>query len=68
MKDLKEYKIDAAMRLFLTAPAIFIWIGIWLTGFNVAHWIFYIPAVFFTFAIITGICPGMIIAKLIIKK
>ncbi len=66
--NMKNYKIDATMRLFFTVPAILIWLGIWLTGFGVAHWILYLPAAFFTFAIITGICPGLIITKLIMKK
>jgi len=36
-------------------------LGIWLTGFNVVHWLLYVPVVFLAFAGITGICPGYII-------
>jgi len=64
----KDYRIDGTMRLFLSVPAIIIWLGIWLTGCDAAHWVFYIPAVSFTFAVITGICPGMMISKLLMKK
>lgn len=40
-----------------------IWLGIGLTGFNTAHWVLYIPSVFFHFAAITGICPDLILAR-----
>jgi len=34
-------------------------LGIWLTGFNTVHWLLYVPVVFFYFAAVTGICPGL---------
>ena len=63
-----DYKIDGPMRLFLAAPALMIWCGIWLTGFAEAHWIFYLPAISFSLAAIIGICPGMMIAKRLMGK
>lgn len=60
---MEKYKLDKPTRFFLTFSASLIWLGIWLTGFNVAHWVLYLPATFFTFAVITNICPGMIISK-----
>jgi len=60
-----KYKLDRAMRFFLFFSGILIWTGIWLTGFDAAHWVLYIPAIFFTIAVITGICPGMIVSKLL---
>ena len=63
---LKDHMINSAMRLFFLVAGTVIWLGIWLTGFNIAHWILYIPAVFFLFAALTGICPGIIFTKMIV--
>ena len=63
-----KYKLDKAMRFFLVVSGILIWAGIWLTGFDAAHWILYIPAIFFTIAVITGICPGMIVSNLLFSE
>ena len=62
---MEKYKLDKSMRFFLFVSGAFVWTGIWLTGFNVVHWILYLPAIFFTFAVITGICPGLIVSKLL---
>ena len=51
--------MSAQRMLFLTV-SITIAAGIWLTGFERAHWLLYLPAVFLGFAGITGICPGLI--------
>lgn len=56
------------MRFFLLVTGAVIWIGIWHTGFNVASWVLYIPAVFLLFATITGICPGIIFSKTMFKE
>lgn len=65
---MSKYKISSAMRLFFLVAASMIWTGIWLTGFKVAHWLLYWPAVFFSFAAATGICPGMIISSMLFPK
>jgi hypothetical protein len=39
--------------------------GIWLTGFNLVHWLLYVPVVFFYFAAVTGICPGLIFSGML---
>jgi hypothetical protein len=49
-----------ALRMLFISIAAVITIGIWLTGFDKAHWFLYVPVVFLTFAGITGICPGLI--------
>jgi asparagine N-glycosylation enzyme membrane subunit Stt3 len=43
---------------FITV-ALLIFIGIWLTGFDKVHWFLYVLVGLFTFAGITGICPGL---------
>ena len=49
-----------AMRVWFAVFAIIIWLGIYLTGFEVVHWLLYIPPAGLTFAAITGICPTQI--------
>jgi hypothetical protein len=66
--DMKEYLLDQAMRFFFLVAATIIWTGIYLTGFRTAHWVLYIPAVFFLFAAVTGICPGIIISNKLFRK
>lgn len=58
----------AAIRFFLLVIGTTIWIGIWHTGFGVASWVLYIPAVFLLFAAISGVCPGIILSKMLFKE
>jgi hypothetical protein len=62
---MKKYLIGKPMRFFLFFAGSILWLGIWLTGFANVHWLLYVPAVLFYFAAITGICPGMIISRLL---
>jgi len=48
--------------LFLMIAGLIL-LGIWLTGFNVVHWVLYLPVAALVFAGITGICPGYLIFK-----
>jgi len=61
-------KASKAMRFFFVNTAVFILIGIWLTGFDKVHWFLYIVPGFFLFAAVAGICPGLIIAQKIFGK
>jgi len=54
--------ISSAMRFFFFVIGSVILLGIWLTGFHLAHWLLYVPVVFFYTATVTGICPGLIIS------
>ena len=60
-------KMQLSMKVFFFFIGIIMWTGIWLTGFNEAHWILYLPASFFLFSAITGICPGLILFGEIFK-
>lgn len=51
----------SAIRMMFLSTAGVIFTGIWLTGFDRAHWVLYVPVVILTFAATTGICPGLII-------
>ena len=62
---MQKYMIGNSMRFFFLFAGTLLWVGIWLTGFSVAHWLLYVPAVFFYFAAITGVCPGIIISRYI---
>jgi len=55
--------ISHAMRFFFFVVGSVLWLGIGLTGFTTVHWLLYLPAVFFYFAAITGICPGLILSR-----
>lgn len=65
---MRNYMVGKSMRLFLFVVGSVIMVGIWLTGFAVVHWFLYVPAVFFYFAAITGICPGMILSRLVMGE
>jgi hypothetical protein len=60
---MKDYLISRSMRFFFLVSGGILWSGLWLTGFDQVHWLLYVPAVFFAFAVLTGICPGMIISR-----
>jgi len=53
----------SAIRMLFLMIAGLILLGIWLTGFNVVHWVLYLPVAALVFAGITGICPGYLIFK-----
>ena len=65
---MKQYSLNRAMRFFFLVTACIIWTGIFLTGFRTVHWVLYVPAVFFLFAALTGICPGIIISNRLFGK
>lgn len=65
---MNNLRIQAPMRFFFTVTGTMIWIGIWLTGFAVVSWILYLPAVFFIFAAVTGICPGIIVSNWLFQQ
>ena len=60
--------VGVQMRVFFLITASILWLGIWLTGFANIHWVLYLPPVFLTFAAITGICPGMMITRMMFKS
>lgn len=63
-----DMKISKTVRLFLFVVGCVIWAGIWHTGFAVASWILYIPAIFLVVAAVLGICPGLFFASLLTKE
>lgn len=60
---MKLFIAPAWLRAFLLFGGAALWLGIWHTGFSVASWILYIPAVMFVFAGATGICPGVNVTR-----
>jgi len=52
--------MDKSMKVFFLFVGLIMWAGVWLTGFDKVHWLLYLPATFFLFSAVTGICPGMI--------
>ena len=55
--------MSSALRAQFITIAALIFVGIWLTGFDKVHWFLYVLVGLFTFAGITGICPGLIFWK-----
>ena len=62
---MQKLKVGLSLRFFFMVTGSVLWLGIWLTGFSVVHWLLYVPATFLIFAALTGICPGMIFANLL---
>ncbi|MGC4036494.1 MAG: hypothetical protein QM764_11065 [Chitinophagaceae bacterium] len=62
-------KASASTRIWFALMSAMIWIGIYLTGFSTANWLFYLPAIGLTSASIIGFCPVETgIAKLLNPK
>ncbi len=61
-------KMEASMKAFFLFMGLVLWAGIWLTGFEVVHWILYLPATFFLISAVTGICPGMIFFREVFRE
>ena len=55
--------MSSALRAQFISIAVIVFAGIWLTGFDKAHWFLYVPVVTLTFAGISGICPGLLFWK-----
>ena len=60
-------QISTEMRLWMLGPMLMLWIGIYLTGFELVHWLIYLPAVMSIFASVTRLCPGMLLIRTILK-
>lgn len=56
------------IRVFLFLVGIITWVGIYQTGLETVHWILFLPASFFLFASLTGICPGLIMVQKFFAK
>lgn len=65
---MKKHIVGNALRMTFIFMASLIWVGLWLTGFNSVHWVLFLPAAFLSFAGITGICPGLILNKLLLNE
>jgi hypothetical protein len=61
-------KMQVSMKAFFLFVGLLLWAGIWLTGFEIVHWLLYLPATFFLFSALTGICPGMIFFKELFRE
>ncbi|MBU2494862.1 MAG: hypothetical protein KJ571_19740 [Bacteroidetes bacterium] len=54
-------KASISMRVWYAAFAVVIFLGIYLTGFAVVHWLLYVPVAGFVFAAVSGICPSQLL-------
>ena len=65
---MEKFKINPTQRAFFLFVTVVIFLGIWLTGFNVVHWLLYFPPVVMGFAAVTGICPGLGFMRMVIPE
>jgi len=61
-------KSGNAMRLFLINAALFILLGIWLTGFDQVHWFLYVLPGIFTLSAAFGVCPGINLWRIVLGE
>ncbi|NCF09672.1 MAG: hypothetical protein GWP66_03220 [Gammaproteobacteria bacterium] len=59
------FRAPTELRIFFAVSGLILWLGLWHTGFGAASWILYVPALFFPFAALSGICPGLGLARLL---
>lgn len=60
-------KASNVMRVWFAAFAVIIFLGIYLTGFAVVHWLLYVPVAGLVFAAASGICPSQLLVSKLIK-
>jgi len=60
--------MGTALKVFFLFIDLLLWGGIWLTGFELVHWLLYIPAIFLLVAPVTGVCPGIFFLKKIFNE
>jgi len=65
---MNKYKSNASLRAFYLFGASTIWLGVWLTGFTQASWVFYVPGTTFLFAAATGFCPSLIAFRKVMNQ
>lgn len=61
-------KASKEMRVWFITFGVILWLGIYLTGFSVTHWLLYIPAIMLVVAGVLGICPSMILVSKLFKS
>ena len=61
-------KMEVSMRAFFLFVGLLLWAGIWLTDFEIIHWLLYLPATFLLFSALTGIFPGMVFFKELFRE
>ena len=65
--NLKQFKLTKDQRVFFLISSSVQWLGLWLSDFN-AHWVLFIPPIFFLGASLNGYCSGMILTKILFGK
>ncbi|MBL1294549.1 MAG: hypothetical protein COB61_011860 [Thiotrichales bacterium] len=61
-------KIGAPLRAFFIVSSAARWIGLWLTGFNIAHWFLCISPTALLTAGIASIYPGIMLSNKLFEK
>ena len=58
----------AVQRFTFFNTSVIAFIGIYLSGYDQVHWFMYTVPVVYLLSAATGFCPGLFIAKLILRK
>jgi len=61
-------KAGAPMRFFLMNAAVIMFIGIWLSGFDKVHWFIYLIPCVFALSATFGICPGLNLWRILLRR
>jgi len=56
------------MRMFLINSTLFIFAGIWLSGFDQVHWFIYVIPAIYSLSALFGICPGINLWRIILRE
>jgi hypothetical protein len=62
------FRAPVELRILFAVSGLILWLGLWHTGFGVASWVLYVPALFFPFAALSGICPGLGLSRLLASR
>jgi len=61
-------RAGAPMRVFLMNAAVFMFVGIWLTGFDKVHWLIYVIPGVFAASSTFGVCPGLNLWRILLGR
>ena len=61
-------KSGNAMRMFIINSTLFIFAGIWLSGFDQVHWFIYVIPAIYSLSALFGICPGINLWRIILRE
>ena len=69
MPDMASYRISSTtLRFMLLITGSVLWLGTWLADLGGIAWLLYLPATLALFAATTGICPSLVLSRLLLPS